>query len=25
VNWLRANAGLIRVYDHTGPLRRLAV
>ena len=25
VNSLRANAGLIMVYDHTGPLRRLAV
>jgi uncharacterized protein YegP (UPF0339 family) len=25
VNWLRANAGLIMVYDHTGPLRPLAV
>jgi uncharacterized protein YegP (UPF0339 family) len=24
VDWLRANAGLIMVYDHTGPSRRLA-
>jgi uncharacterized protein YegP (UPF0339 family) len=25
VNWLRANAGLIMVYDHSGPSHRLAV